>query len=65
MLSEQLSREISMKEELAVLLRDERDKLGKASLHLANANKANVELKKKLAKIEKEFGEGDTMRTEY
>ena len=63
MLSEQLSREISLNEELAEALKEEREKLAKAALHLSNANKANVELRKKLAKLEQEAAQGHNMRS--
>lgn len=39
--SEHLSREMSLKEELACLLGEERDKAAKTNLLLRNANKAN------------------------
>ena len=52
MLSEQLSNEISLKEELAKILGDEREKNVKVNQLLANANKSNVELKKKITKME-------------
>lgn len=53
MLSDQLSNEISLKEEITVLLAEEKDKCAKASQHLSNANKQNAELKKKLLSLEK------------
>lgn len=53
-LSDQLSKEITLKQELAVLLGQEREKLSKANQHLSNANKQNAELKKRIAKLEKE-----------
>jgi hypothetical protein len=64
-LAEQLSREISLKEELAELLRHEREKLAQATLHLANANRANAELRKKIGKLEQESTQGDSVRSEY
>jgi len=63
MLSEQLSREISLNEELAEVLKEEREKLAKAALHLSNANKANVELRKKVAKLEQEAAQGNNTRS--
>ena len=42
-----------MKEELAVLLGEEKEKLSKTNQHLINANKQNAEFKKKIMKLEK------------
>lgn len=41
-ISEQLSKEISIKEELLVLLNDEREKNGKLTLLLGGSNKQNA-----------------------
>jgi hypothetical protein len=65
MLSDQLSKEISTKEELAVLLGEEREKLAKANQHLVNANKNNVELKKKVSKLESKDGESVSVKEDY
>lgn len=51
MLSDQLSKEISLKEELAVLLAEEKNKIARATQHLNNANKQNTELKKRLSNL--------------
>jgi hypothetical protein len=64
MISDQLSKEISLKEELALLLGLERDKSAKVNQHLANANKAIFDLKKRLSKVENK-DQGETLKGDY
>lgn len=52
LLSDQLSKEISLKEELAVLFGEEKEKNSKIQQLLVNSNKQVGELKKKLVKME-------------
>lgn len=52
LLSDQLSKEISLKEELAVLFGEEKEKNSKIQQLLMNSNKQVGELKKKLVKME-------------
>ena len=65
MISEQLSREISLKEELAILLSEERNKTAKISQHLNNANRVNAEQKKQISALEKSQKTEKTFKDEY
>jgi hypothetical protein len=49
-ISEQLSREITLKEEVLLSLNEEREKNGRLNQHLAAANRNNHELKSRVVK---------------
>lgn len=51
MISRQMTEEIEIKEQLAVLLNEEKAKNIKLSQQLSNCNKSNYELKKRVAKL--------------
>ena len=57
MFSEQLSKEIFIKEELLEALNQEKEKNNKLSEHLTASNHTNSEMKKKLAKTERNESE--------
>lgn len=59
MISEQLSREISLKEEVLASLNEEREKSSRLTQHLAAANRNNHELKSRVvrSKVEASMSE--------
>ena len=56
MLGDQLSREIALREEMARLLSDEKDKNSRLAQHLSKANNTVTELRKRIGQMEKKEG---------
>ena len=51
-LGDQLSKEITLREEMARMLGDEKEKSGKLTQHLSKANNTVMELRKKIEQVE-------------